>query len=91
MYVIFETQLPVAVNPGSNVNMPDFAYRVRISIIFGPAVPSRISSSISVPSGKVSLHLSTGAGTSGLSFLVASLDLSDEIFLSFGFSVVLYK
>src|SRR6478672_4050809 len=42
MYVIAELHAAVDMKPGSYVNLPVFAYSVRMSITSGPIVPDRI-------------------------------------------------
>jgi len=53
--VICELQLPVQVNPGSNVKYPVLAYRFLISIIGGPRLPFKIGSYIETPPGNVNV------------------------------------
>jgi len=59
MYEIVLAQLPVAVNPGSNVNMFVYWLRVLISSIAGPIVPFKIGNFAVRPSGRVNVAYSS--------------------------------
>src|SRR3954465_4898150 len=63
MKVILDSQLPVAVKPGSKVKYPAFAYRLRTSITEGPAVPSRIGSVVRRPV-RLSISVTVSVGGS---------------------------
>src|SRR3954447_4829295 len=89
MKVILDSQLPVAVKPGSKVKYPALPYRLRISITEGPTVPSRIDSVVRCPV-RLSISVTVSAGGSpeelgdGFSWLVICLSDSHRHELSCG-------